>query len=277
MRTTIETMQPLFEAEADSAVLYFGIQLLMEFDPDDTGGILRRGFFEKTSELFDSLNSDLKYRFEFIQIPAGSFFMGDNNSADEIERPAHLVHVSNFQMAKYQLTNLAYEAIMGESKRNDYSNHDNQPVVNMNWYDAYICALKTGCRLPTEAEWEYAARAGSQDNWCFGNDVTKLMEYANYEDSGIGKTWEVGTGLPNEWGLHDVHGNVWEWCQDWLAPYTASTQTNPKGPTRSTGRRVRRGGGHAYHARGCRCSFRWGNDPLYSFRDIGVRFARNIP
>lgn len=202
--------------------------------------------------------------------------MGDDASQDKIERPAHKVMISEFRINKYQITNLAYEKVMGTSKREEgVSELDDEPVININWYDAYIFSLKIGCRLPTEAEWEYAARAGTNSNWCFGDEVSELYKYANYEDSEFKRTWSVGTGNANAWGIHDVHGNVWEWCQDWLAPYSGGTiQVNPKGPASGT-KRVRRGGGHAYHARGCRSAFRWGNDPLYSFKDIGFRVVQD--
>jgi len=195
---------------------------------------------------------------------------------DLYEQPAHDVYVDKFEIAKYQLTNLTYETIMGIdiSQRSKYSLKDDQPVVNLNWYDAYICTLKVGCRLPNEAEWEYSARAGSTGNWCFGDDKDILPKYAHYYDMGASATRPVGSGLPNNWGLYDVHGNVWEWCADWFESYSHEPQRNPKGP--SSGKfHVRRGGGWLYHARGCRCAFRYGNEPDYRYNDIGVRLARN--
>lgn len=277
-RITIETLKPLFSCEKDASVLYFGIQLLREFDPDDSGNVMYHNFYKLADSLYELLSSDSKYKFEFVEVIAGSFIMGDNSSQDKHEQPAHRVYVDEFKMCKYQLTNLAYETIMGleHSKREaTISDEDDQPVININWYDAYICALKVGCRLPSEAEWEYAARAGSTTNWCFGDDKDQLVQYANYEDSNLRSTRRVGLGLPNKWGFYDVHGNVWEWCQDWFAPYTDSFQKNPCGPATGTAR-VRRGGGHAYHARGCRSAFRWGNDPTYKFKDIGMRLSKDI-
>lgn len=277
-RIVVETLEPLFEYERETSVLYFGFELLREFDPDDSAFILYRFFYEKSAELFTYLSSDERFRFQWVSIASGSFIMGDNESQDAYERPAHRVSVDGFDIAAFQLTNLAFEAIMGQGyARRDsvVSSADDQPVVNVSWYDAFICALKVGCRLPSEAEWEYAARAGSTGQWCFGDDRGLLPGYANYEDSGRRATWPVGSGLPNAWGLYDVHGNVWEWCQDWLGPYSDTFETNPKGPSTGTAR-VRRGGGHAYHARGCRCAFRWGNDPSYKFKDIGIRLARSL-
>jgi formylglycine-generating enzyme required for sulfatase activity len=276
-RTTTETLAPLFDYETDSAVLYFGLRLLSEFDPTDSGGLRQKTFEASAAVLRQELAADPRYCWEFVEIPPGSFRMGDDQAQDEMERPSHLVTVDGYRISRFQVTNLAFEKIMGmeASRRNEYSHDDREPVVNVSWYDAYICAVRVGVRLPTEAEWEHAARAGGTGQYCFGDDVKLLSEYANYEDSLIRRTWPVGTGKPNEWGLYDVHGNAWEWCQDWLAPYSPGAQHNPKGPPVGT-MRVRRGGGHAYHARGCRSAFRWGNDPLYRFRDIGIRLAADL-
>lgn len=276
-RIVIETLNPLFSLETDSSVLYLGIELLNEFDPEDEGQIMYYTFYKEAEKNLNRLLSDPKYRFSFVSINEGSFLMGSDISKDKIERPRHTVILDAFEICKFQLTNLAYELIYGieYSKRIPWvSDGNNQPVININWYDAYIFGLKINCRLPTEAEWEYATRAGNTGNWCFGDNKMSLKEYANYEDLGLNKTWDVGSGMPNEWGLYDVHGNVWEWCQDWLDFYREKIQKNPKGPEKGT-KKVRRGGGHAYHARGCQSSFRWGNDPSYSFKDIGVRFVRN--
>ena len=276
-RTVIETLAPLFDCEHDAAVMYFALRLIDEFDPSDSGELRQRNFLLGAPALHQELSSDPAYRWEMVEIPSGSFYMGDDAAQDDMERPAHLVSVgAAFQMGRYQITNLAWERIMGSdaSKRNEYSKGDNDPVVNVSWFEAFICAFRAGARLPSEAEWEYAARAGSTGQYCYGDEVNRLKEFANFEESGFHKTWEVGSGKPNNWGLYDVHGNVWEWCQDWLAPYSPAAQVNPRGPAVGT-MRVRRGGGHAYHARGCRAAFRWGNDPYYRFRDIGFRVARD--
>src|SRR5205823_108323 len=142
--------------------------------------------------------------------------------------------------------------------RNSVSTRDAQPVVDLTWFDAFVFALRIGCRLPTEAEWEYAARAGATANWCFGDDANEVPRYANFEQGGHAKPgpWEVGSGLPNAFGIYDMHGNVWEWCFDIFGPYSRDAQVNPSGPERGS-MRVRRGGGFAYHSRGCRSAFRW--------------------
>jgi len=275
-RITIETLRPLFEVEKNSSVLYNAINVLKEFDPYDEGRILFNTFQNNSKVLLNELLNDSSFKFLFSNIEGGYFIMGDNSGVDQMEKPTRRVKVDSFRMTKYQITNLAYEYVMGEenSKREILvSESDSQPVININWFDAYIFSLKIGCCLPTEAQWEYAARAGSQTQWCFGDESETLSEYANYEDTETTGTREVGKGKPNAWGLFDIHGNVWEWCSDWLAPYSPKQINNPKGPISGT-KKVRRGGGHAYHARGCRSAFRWGNDPSYSFKDIGIRIVQ---
>ena len=278
-RLTIETTRPLLEAETDNEVLYWAIRLVEEVDPHDEYRTLWEAFGQHAPRLLDALLSDQRYRVEFVELSAGDFMMGDDAANDEIERPAHEVSIDAFAIARWQLTNLAYEFITGRSAadRPPYARQDDHPAVDLSWFDAYMAAYRVGCRLPTEAEWEYAARAGTSSDWSFGDDEAELPRYANYEGNPATQSapWPVGSGLSNPWDLYDVHGNVWEWCQDWLAPYDAEPRRNPSGPP-SGRQRVRRGGGHSYHARGCRSAFRWGNDPGYRFKDIGVRLARTI-
>jgi formylglycine-generating enzyme required for sulfatase activity len=278
-RVAIETAAPLLAAESDSEVLYWAIAMIRDVDPDDSSRTLWEAFGQHASALRAVLIADPVYRFELVELPAGEFSMGDDSAQDDIEKPAHHVTIDAFQIGRWQLTNLAYELITGRNRgdRPGYAREDDHPAVDLSWFDAYMAAVRVGCRLPSEAEWEYAARAGTTTQWSFGDDEGDLSRYANYEGNRAtqGGPWPVGSGEPNPWNLADVHGNVWEWCQDWLAPYQAGAVVNPSGPTVGV-QRVRRGGGHAYHARGCRSSFRWGNDPSYRFKDIGVRLALDI-
>jgi formylglycine-generating enzyme required for sulfatase activity len=274
-RVVTETVQPIMVSEAESGVLYRAIQLLRWVDPDDEQRVLWEAFGKFARLNRNELLADPAHMFELVALPGGTFTMGDDASQDDIEKPAHKVKVSPFSIGRYQVTNVAFEAVMGETafQRNAASLGDAQPMAGLSWFDAYVFAMRIGCRLPTEAEWEYAARAGTRTNWHFGDDESLLPKYANFEGSGpAGYTWQVGSGLPNDFGLYDVHGNVWEWCSDWLGPYPATSATsNDLGGPRTGEARVRRGGGHSYHARGCRSAFRWGNDPSYRFKDIGIR------
>ena len=275
-RIAIETAAPLLREENDSEVLYNAIEVLRWVDPTDDERTLWTAFGAKAKQLRESLLADAAAKFMFVELPGGTTQMGDDRAIDEIEKPSHKVQISSFSIMAYQLTNRAYEAITERppSERSSISQEDAHPAVQLTWFDAYMSALRVGCRLPTEAEWEYAARGGSSSAWCFGDDESLLREYANYEGNPAaqGRPWVVGSGVSNAFGLFDVHGNVWEWCSDWLAAYDIQMTNDPQGPSTGTAR-VRRGGGHSYHARGCRSAFRWGNDPTYSYKDIGARFV----
>lgn len=274
LRLIIETAEPLLSGDTDNEVVYNAAALLRWVDPEDKSRVLWNAFGAQSKLKRQQLMENPVMCFKLISLPGDAFNMGDDDAVDTIEKPAHLVTVSPFQINSHQVTNLAYEYVTGrnEEHRDSVSKRNCQPVVGLNWFDAYVFALRIGCRLPTEAEWEYAARAGSSTAWCFGDDVTQLPSYANFEEEGRAKRepWDVGSGKPNAFGLYDMHGNIWEWCSDWLGPYSAIPSIDPQGPD-SGQARVRRGGGFAYHSRGCRSAFRWGNDPSYRFKDIGVR------
>lgn len=273
LRFVLETAVPLLNEDRDSEVIYNTVSLVRWVDPDDKSRILWNAFGRHAALKRQNLGEP-KMLFALVDIPEGRFIMGDDGAVDLAERPAHEVTLSAFKMSSHQITNSAFECVTGRdpSERNTVSKRDQQPVVGVNWYDAYVFALAIGCRLPTEAEWEYAARAGSVGGYCFGDDLALLYEYANYEAEGAskGEPWDVGTARANAFGLFDMHGNVWEWCADWFGEYSSGAAADPVGPMDGTAR-VRRGGGFAYHARGCRSAFRWGNDPTYRFKDIGIR------
>ena len=128
-------------------------------------------------------------------------------------------------------------------------------------------------RLPTEAEWEYACRAGSASEFCFGDGATSLGENTWFKDNSGGSTQRVGQSKPNAWGLHDMLGNVCEWCEDGYAPYEKGAQTDPKGPA-SAGRRVLRGGSWDDGARYLRAADRYHLHPDFANEDIGFRLCR---
>ena len=187
---------------------------------------------------------------EFVLIPAGSFMMGDA-SPDEwmAEVPQHKVTISKpFYLGKYEVTQAQWEAVMG----NNPSTHKggNNPVENVSWDDAqkFVSRLnvKEGharYRLPTEAEWEYAARAGTGSLFFFGNDVNELSGYAWYDANSGGRTRPVGQKRASSWGLYDIYGNVREWTQDWYDAdyYASSPRYDPEGPASGSGRVVRGG------------------------------------
>jgi formylglycine-generating enzyme required for sulfatase activity len=186
---------------------------------------------------------------EFVLIPTGSFMMGSDLYADSNETPQHRVTISqSFYLGKYEVTQAQWEAVMGNNP-SEFKGQSN-PVENVSWNDAqtFIERLnrKEGTkkyRLPTEAEWEYAARAGTTTLFSFGDDVDSLGQYAWYATI---MSLPVGGKLPNPWGLYDMHGNVWEWVQDWYdeSYYAKSPASDPRGPAVGSNR-VLRGGGFA--------------------------------
>ncbi len=257
---------------------------------------------------------------EMVEIPGGEFMMGTTDAeveqvrkeyerygstAENVkkwslwETPQHKVRVSPFYMGKYQVTQAEWRAVAALSKVNrdlepDPSNFkgDRLPVESVSWEDAVeFCerlSKATGkkYRLPTEAEWEYASRAGTTTPFAFGETITS--EWVNYDgnypyaNAPKGeyreKTTSVGSlGVANGFGLYDMHGNVWEWCMDWFSEsyYRESTSDDPTGPTTGSDR-VLRGGGWGSDARGCRSAARNRLTPTYRADILGFRLMRTL-
>jgi formylglycine-generating enzyme required for sulfatase activity len=237
---------------------------------------------------------------EFVLIPAGSFLMGSSESdreASTFEKPQRRVTVSNpFYMGRHEVTQAQWEAVMGSNpytldRSNPYYNlpgmaeritRPNHPAT-VSWNDAqnFIRRLNqeeggSRYRLPTEAEWEYAARAGTTSAYSFGDNAADLDRYAwfggNFTSGG---THPVGQKEPNPWGLYDVHGNVWEWVQDWFDPdyYSRGPSVDPQGPAQG-GERVVRGGSWHATATSWRSAFRRDYAPDYRGISIGFRLLR---
>jgi len=208
----------------------------------------------------------------WVSIPAGTFMMGSPES--EVDRESnetqHQVTLSAFKMSKNEITFAQYDLFCektGRAKPIDEGwGRGERPVINVSWDDASAFAAWMGCRLPTEAEWEYACRAGSTSPFNTGSNLT--TDQANY-DYYLQKTMPVGSYPANVWGLHDMHGNVWEWCSDWYVNYSSSAQTNPTGPSNGS-LRVIRGGSWSYGAHACRSANRGNGGP--SIRGINVGF-----
>jgi len=209
---------------------------------------------------------------EFVLIPAGEFTMGSDGGASD-EKPVHHVRLTeSYYLAKYEITQGQWESVMGSNPSRFKG--ANNPVEQVSWEDCqkFVNRLGSGFRLPTEAEWEYACRAGSTMAYCFGPGSSDVSEYAWYGHNSGGKTRPVGQKKPNAWGLYDLHGNVWEWCQDWYGEYSTGSVTDPTGPTGGSSR-VFRGGGWGITAGRCRSAFRSYYSPDSRYDDLGCRLV----
>jgi formylglycine-generating enzyme required for sulfatase activity len=226
-------------------------------------------------------------KMEFVLIPAGEFDMGSPSTErdrEDDEGPVHRVTISKpFYMGKYEVTQEQYYAI-AKSKPSRFK-QDNRPVETVSWEQAdsfctKLSKIKGGSyRLPTEAEWEYACRAGSQGRFYFGDDLTysQTEEYAWYSKNSDSETHPVGEKKPNSFGLFDMHGNVWEWCGDWYAAdYSRhSIAVDPQGPLIGKSR-VIRGGGWFRSSRYCRSANRSGCEPVYVRDYLGFRIVLEV-
>ena len=206
------------------------------------------------------------------------------------EGPLHEVEISQgFYLGKYEITQGQWEAVMGTTPwagEDLVQEHSSHPAVYISWDDvqAFIGRLNAALgdslyRLPSEAEWEYACRAGTQTRWSFGDDESQLRDYAWYDANAwaMGEQYAhaVGTQLPNFWGLYDMHGNAMEWVQDWYGRdyYNSSPRVDPPGPDIGS-RRVLRGGDFGINAQVVRSAFRFDRSPGYRADYIGVRLVR---
>lgn len=218
-------------------------------------------------------------KMELVQIPAGEFLMGSLASEpgrEAEELPQHRVRITNpFYMAKFEVTQDEWQAVMGDNP-SSLKNDGRLPVENVSWNDCQdFCkklSKRTGrdVRLPTEAEWEYACRAGGTERYSFGSDASAADRYAWYRHNADFKPHPVGGKEPNAWGLYDMHGNLWEWCADWYGPYSDQTQTDPKGAS-SGADRVLRGGSLLVSSGNLRCANRFSSNPDQRHGSIGLR------
>ena len=194
------------------------------------------------------------------------------------ERLHKVTLTKGFFMRTTQVTQKQWKSVMGNNPSR-FRECDDCPVENVSWDDVqkFIARLnqKTGgrYRLSTEAEWEYACRAGSETRFCFGDDESQLEHYAWYDRNSGGRTHPVAQRRPNAWGLHDMHGNVWEWRQDWYGNYSADSVTNPEGSVPAP--TVSCGGGWDYSAGNCRSAFRSSNLPGCRSPSFGFRLVRS--
>lgn len=227
---------------------------------------------------------------DLVAVESGTFMMGSpNTEADRRDNEyQHRVTLSSFYMGKYQVTQAQWQAIMGSNP--SYFKGDNLPVENVSWDDIQVFLEKLNTlyslspplggqgggffRLPTEAEWEYAARGGNKSQGYTYAGSNNLNEVAWYDDNSNNKTHPVGQKKPNELGIYDMTGNVWEWCRDWYADdyYSKSPSSNPENTTTAT-YRVLRGGSWINYAVYCRVAYRSNYTPSIRINDFGFRLV----
>jgi uncharacterized protein (TIGR02996 family) len=226
---------------------------------------------------------------EFVLIPPGEFWMGAQDgeawhNADEL--PRHRVRLTRgFWMSRTPITQAQWRGVMGSNP--SHRQEGDRPVESVNCHEALrFCERLTAldgrtARLPSEAEWEYACRAGTQTPYCSGEglEALKLVGWCSYDGTwdGAGGTRRVGQFRPNSWGLFDMHGNVWEWCSDWLGydAYRTSPLDDPTGP--ATGQqRVIRGGSWRGGPWFCRSAERWGMSPNVGEINLGLRVVMEL-
>ena len=254
---------------------------------------------EINAQISDQFETEIIEGITLIAIPGGNFMMGsDAEYADWTEKPVHRVVLSPFFIGITEITQEQY-FLLTRTNPSHFSCYDNLPVESVSWFDAArFCNLlsekagfekcydettwkcnftKNGFRLPTEAEFEYACRAGTKTKYWSGDSYEDLCRVAWFQANSGSKTHPVGTKPSNPWGLCDTHGNVWEWCNDWYMEnyYLISPELNPKGIDYGFSK-IARGGGRFYSsARHSRATIRGALPPETKSESYGFRIARN--
>ncbi len=225
-----------------------------------------------------------------VRIPAGTFTMGDAGGEDD-EKPAHAVTLQPFYMDIHEVTQESFQALMGKNPAK--FKEAGRPVERVSWVSAaQYCNMRSlregfkpcydadtltcdfsadGYRLPTEAEWEYACRAQTETAYSFGAGAAELQDHAWYKKNAGGTTHPVGQKAPNPWSLHDMHGNVWEWCHDYYSgtAYESHEARDPGGPTQGE-ERVLRGGSWQSTPESCRSAVRYSETPAFADACFGT-------
>jgi formylglycine-generating enzyme required for sulfatase activity len=244
---------------------------------------------------------------EMVHVEGGTFQMGctdEQIKCDGDEKHVHKVRLSSFSIGKYEITNAQYSVFLNEIgadpigtyKRDDYIHitkpscqidyedgkfiprpgKENHPVIEVTWYGAQAFCEWAGGSLPTEAQWEFAARGGNKSRGYIYSGSNDVHEVAWFDKNSRGKLYKTGLKKPNELGIFDMSGNVWEWCYDWHDYYPRRQVTDPQGPNRGYGK-VIRGGSWLYYSRFCRVANRGSSSPNYCFNNYGFRIVQQNP
>ena len=215
----------------------------------------------------------------FVLLPGGPFDMGSREGEvgrESDEGPLHRVKLSPFLIAKYELTQAQWRAVMGSNPST--TEGDDLPITNVSWNDCQEFCRRTGLSFPTEAQWEYALRAGTKTRFWSGNSDSDLGDVGWYAANSGKKLHDVGKKPANGFGIHDMHGNVWEWCVDvWDAKFYEQIQATRKDPVCTAGseNRVVRGGSFAFGPKYCRSAYRYSLKPGTRWNIYGFRPARS--
>ena len=263
------------------------LKILVDGNPIQVEAIGRRGqgmSLQSPTGQDNKVVSVGSVSFEMVYVEGGTFRMGateeQGEDAYDDENPVHRVTLSSYLIGKHEVTQALWEAVMGSNPSENNQGGD-YPVESVSWDDCQEFVKKlnarTGMRfrLSTEAEWEYAARGGNRSKGYKYAGSDNLDEVGWYDGNSDYHTYPVGLKKPNELGLYDMSGNVWEWCQDWYGAYSSEAQTNPAGP-QSRGSRVLRGGSNWNNARYCRVSYRLSNGPGFRGGLCGLRLVLSL-
>jgi len=225
------------------------------------------------------VNGKKPFEPEMIFVEGGAFQMG-SNSGDVDEKPLHYVSLSSFSIAKFEVTQAQYQAVMGINS-SIFSDCENCPVDNVSWNDVQVFIQKLNTqtgrsyRLPTEAEWDYAAKGGKKCKAYSYSGSHDINASAWHNLNSERKSHPVGLKMANELGLHDMSGNVWEWCSDFYGPYNNFLETNPTGSANGS-QHVFRGGSWHFAQEHCRISNRLGSNSDLKAIDGGFRLVLPI-
>ncbi len=269
---TAEAALPLVREAPEDFQLTASIVWALDYSPAQAAG-----FEDRAQVLRDQILTPLRAArppppqddSDWVEVPAGSFEMGSPDGVgDSDEQPRQVVTLDGFLLLRHEVTNQQLRRLFPE---HDPGAPDGLPAVDVSWYTAYVYAAWLGGRLPTEAEWEYAARAGCEAEYCDRHGQPTILDAVAFYDQNSGLKLHPGQQKePNPWGLYDMHGNAWEWTTDGYSRYSPSPQSNPWGLP-SGGSRVARGGSFSGTANWARSANRYPRSPGLVIGYLGFR------
>ena len=283
LETVVKPYRRVWEARKREAELLALLEASRNNEKKLLGELEQMKAVAKERENVRPVLIDDKIGMEMVFVQGGAFMMGGTSEqvdAYDSEKPVHEVTLSDFYIGKYPVTQKQWWQMMGNNPSKFAG--DNLPVERISWNDVqeFLSKLRsmTGkqYRMLTEAEWEFAARGGTKGKGYIYAGSNNLNDVGWYQENSGSKTHPVGAKQPNELGIYDMSGNVWEWVNDWYGPYSSSKQTNPTGPS-SGSYRVARGGSWADDAGACRVSIRFNDHPGFRYYLIGFRLALSSP